>query len=88
MSESEKYIKACASGELTIFQKMALCVNETKKGNKVEIACKMGLWSVIGNESDVYFNALHYFKQYMDDGEYSSIIGGKSVIDNLTKGME
>jgi hypothetical protein len=83
MSEAQKYIDAIKSGELTIFQKMALCVNEVKKGNKIEVACKLGLWSVIGNESDVYFDALHYFKQYMDDGEYSSIIGGKTVIDNL-----
>ena len=71
--------------ELTIFQKMALCVNEVKRGAKVEVACKLGLWSVIGDKSQVYEESLHYFKQYMDDGEYSSIIGGQSVIEKLTQ---
>ena len=74
--------------ELTIFQNMALCVNETKKGEHVEIACKMGLWSVIGPSNTVYHEALHYWKQYADDGEYSSIIGGKTVIENLTNTLQ
>ena len=76
------------SNELTIFQNMALCVNETKKGDQVEIACKMGLWSIIGDSSSVYYKALHYWKQYADDGEYSSIIGGKTVVETLKETLE
>ena len=83
MSESQKYIDAVKSGELTIFQKMALCVNEKKNGDQMEVECKMGLWSVIGPSDAVYFEALHYFKQYKLDGEYSSILGGKSVTELL-----
>jgi hypothetical protein len=30
-------------------------------------------------------DALHYFEQYKLDGEYSSIIGGESVIEKLMK---
>ena len=72
--------------ELTIFQKMALCVNENKRGSLVEIECKLGLWSVIGESKYfIYTDALHYFKQYADDGEYSSNIGGKSVTELLSK---
>ena len=69
--------------KLTIFQKMALCVNEVKRDSNIEVACKFGLWSVVGCKSRVYEEALHYFKQYMDDGEYSSIIGGKNVSEML-----
>ena len=85
MSEVKKYLDAIKSGELTIFQKMALCVNEKKNGDQVEIGCKLGLWSVIGPNNDVYSDALHYFKQYMDDGEYYKILGGKSPVELLTK---
>ena len=74
---------------MEVAQKMALCVNEIKRGEQVEIECKMGLWSVIGNSDSVYFDALHYFKQYMDDGEYYEILGGKSpaevLIENINK---
>ena len=31
--------------------------------------------------------ALHYWHQYKEDGEYSEIIGGKSVIDKLIAQM-
>ncbi len=85
MSEAEKYIDAVANGKLTIFQKMALCVNEIKRGSQVEIECKMGLWSVIGPIDSVYFDSLHYFKQYMDDGEYHKILGGKSPAEILSE---
>jgi len=84
MSESQKYIDAIKNGELTIFQKMALCVNEKRTGDIIEIECSLGLWSVSGTKYEFIYNeALHYFKQYMDDGEYSSIIGGKSVAEKL-----
>lgn len=85
MNEAEKYIDAVANRKLTIFQKMALCVNEIKRGKQVEIECKMGLWSVIGPSSDVYADALHYWKQYADDGEYYKILGGKSPAEILSE---
>lgn len=71
--------------ELTVFQKMALCVNEVRKGNKITIECKLGLWSVSGTISGfIYADAFHYWEQYYNDGEYSSIIGGKTVAEMLT----
>ena len=54
----------------------------------VEISCVLGLWSVRGNTKDAYRDAEHYFIQYKDSGEYSSIIGGESVIDKLIKSKE
>jgi len=72
------------SDQLTVFQKMALCVDYTEEGGTIEISCKLGLWSVCGDNSEfVYNDALHYWKQYADDGEYSHIIGGRNVIDTL-----
>lgn len=60
---------------MDIFQKMALCVDEVQQGTQVEIKCKLGLWSVTGDPFEAYAEALHYFAQYMGDGEYSSILG-------------
>ena len=56
------------------------------KGGRTEIKCKLGLWSVDGYESiNVMCEAMNYFRQYKDDGEYSSIIGGESVTEKLRK---
>lgn len=64
----------------------AKCIDEFETDNGVEICCKLGLWSVSGPDSDsVYVEAFNYWQQYASDGEYSSIIGGESVIEKLTK---
>ena len=48
------------------------------------IECRYGLWSVEGKDHNAVFSeALAYFRQYKEDGEYSSIIGGPSVNDVL-----
>ena len=62
------------------------CTLSLFDGDLWDISCKLGLWSVSGEDKDaVQDEALHYFKQYRDDGEYSSIIGGHSVIEKLTQ---
>jgi len=63
------------------------CVDESMEGGRVTLKCKLGLWSVSAADSDsVYLEAFHYWRQYNDDGEYSSILGGESVMDKLLKG--
>ena len=61
------------------------CVDIIYKGSIVEINCKLGLWEVSGqwDDADIHREALHYWRQYKDDGEYSNILGGESVIDKL-----
>ena len=60
------------------------CVDESIKDGRTSIRCKLGLWSVDAVDSDsVYLEAFHYWRQYADDGEYSSIIGGQSVVDKI-----
>lgn len=49
------------------------------------IECKLGLWSVKGSEHIVLQEAMSYWWQYYDDGEYSSILGGDNVIDKFLK---
>lgn len=40
-----------------------------------EIHCKLGLWSVSGkNLNDVKREALHYWVQYLRDGEYDELL--------------
>ena len=65
--------------KLTIFQKMALCVNEVKRGSNIEVECKLGLWSIEGPKESVYAESLHYWKQYADDGEYSCKYNGSNI---------
>lgn len=39
---------------------------------RCEISCRKGLWSVTApTELEAYREALHYFRQYYGDGEYS-----------------
>ena len=66
------------------------CINVKYNGVMWNIDCKLGLWGVQAPppRENVEREAFHYWQQYASDGEYSSIIGGNSVIDNLTKGME
>ena len=61
------------------------CVNEiTHKDGSISVTCKLGLWGVEDQDSDsVYREAYHYWSQYYDAGEYSSILGGESVGEKL-----
>jgi hypothetical protein len=63
------------------------CITKrTRKNGNTSINCKLGLWGVsASNEFEAIVEALRYWHQYKEDGEYSEIIGGKSVIDRLTK---
>jgi hypothetical protein len=70
------------------FKDFALCVTETRKGDEIEIKCKLGLWSVTGRAADmIYHDALHYWGQYRDHGEYSDLIGGPTVSDKLIEAL-
>lgn len=60
------------------------CVKKTHSELGLTIECKLGLWSVEGrNPLKVEAEAQHYWIQYNDDGEYSSIIGGPTVAEVL-----
>ena len=66
-------------------KQMKLCTKMSKeKCGRTDIDCKLGLWGVSAPTEDMATHqAVHYFRQYRDDGEYSSIIGGKSAIERL-----
>ena len=68
------------------------CTTLAVTNGRTYISCKLGLWSVNSLcYSTAQRNAQHYFKQYKSDGEYSDIIGGKSVEELLMdelKGVE
>ena len=66
------------------FKDFQKCVDITFNGEYYDISCKLGLWGVSGTvQEDVYGDALSYWMQYKEDGEYSNILGGESVIDKL-----
>ena len=65
---------------------MGMCTTYRRKNDLCTISCKLGLWSVSGKCGLALINeADHYFKQYKEDGEYSSIIGGKSASEVLSE---
>lgn len=65
---------------------MEKCATYTRVGERCEIKCRLGLWAVSGKYGlDLINEANHYFEQYKADGEYSEIIGGKTVLEALTK---
>mgnify|MGYP003632111947 FL=1 len=70
------------------------CTNVKYDGVKWKIDCKLGLWGVEAPppRESAEREAFHYWQKYASDGEYSSIIGGKNVIETLfnkhQKGME
>ena len=67
--------------ELTDMEK---CTTYKREGDQCTISCNLGLWSVSGKYGvDIINEALHYFRQYKMDGEYSEILGGKNVMDTL-----
>nr|BDD47738.1 hypothetical protein 1 [Piscirickettsiaceae bacterium] len=50
----------------------------------VMINCRLGLWSVKANTRELTMReAMVYFNQYKADGEYHSIIGGKTPLEVL-----
>jgi len=60
------------------------CTNVKYDGKVWNIDCKLGLWGVSAfNRMDADREAFHYWQQYASDGEYSSIIGGKTVVETL-----
>jgi len=68
------------------------CTNMKTTNAGYEIECKLGLWSVscfkLSEFHKATMEALYYWRQYKDDGEYSSIIGGKNVIETLLEKRE
>lgn len=66
---------------MTDFEK---CTKITFDGHTYEVECILGFWGVESKNKDLALNeAMHYFLQYREYGEYSSIIGGKTVIEVL-----
>ena len=60
------------------------CIKRKAKSYGYSIDCKLGLWGVdASTKAECEDEALHYWQQYKSDGEYSSIIGGKTVIEAL-----
>ncbi len=51
---------------------MRQCTKQTKKDGRVSIDCIFGLWGVSAPDVETAITeALHYFRQYYADGEYS-----------------
>jgi hypothetical protein len=52
------------------------CATYKRRGDRCEISCKLGLWSVEGPFGLQIINeAEHYFQQYKADGEYDGLLG-------------
>lgn len=65
---------------MTEMEEFDACTTYRRRGEKCTISCKMGLWSVEGKYGLSLINeAMHYWRQYKSDGEYSSIIGGETA---------
>ena len=55
---------------------MRKCVIYTRRGDRCEIKCRLGLWSVEGPYGLLLINeAERYFRQYKEDGEYDKLLG-------------
>ena len=55
---------------------MEKCATYTRRGERCEIKCRLGLWSVEGPYGLALINeAGHYFEQYKSDGEYDKLLG-------------
>ena len=54
---------------------MEKCTVYTRRGDRCEIKCKFGLWSVEGPFGLALIReAEHYFRQYKEDGEYRELL--------------
>ena len=69
-----------------LHEDFAKCTSTVFDGDSWDISCNLGLWSVFAaDKAQAQDEALHYFSQYKEDGEYSSIIGGQSVVEKITQ---
>ena len=72
------------STEFEEFQKCTVVIKH--RCGRTAINCKLGLWGVDAPTlQQAVDEAKCYFSQYKLDGEYSSIIGGESVVEKLTQ---
>lgn len=54
---------------------MEKCCIYRRRGDRCEIKCRLGFWSVEGPYSLQLINeANHYFQQYRADGEYDELL--------------
>jgi hypothetical protein len=59
------------------YTEMEKCTIYTWRGDRCEIKCRLGLWSVEGPYGLALINeAAHYFRQYREDGEYNELLSG------------
>ena len=72
---------------MTELEKFLKCTTKPiHKDGRFVIKCNLGLWSVEAYHKHlVITEAMHYFRQYANDGEYSEFIGGKTASENLQK---
>ena len=67
---------------MTDFEK---CTSTIFDGDTWDIECKLGLWGVTSEDKDAAQDeALHYWQQYKDGGEYHEILGGESPVEKLS----
>lgn len=55
---------------------MKRCVKIKRKDGITIIECRLGLWVVSGPYSDAMREAVRYFEQYKQDGEYEHLLEG------------
>ena len=73
---------------MTEMKEFNACTLYTRRGDRCTIACKLGLWRVDGEYGLPLINeALHYWRQYKSDGEYSSIIGGPTLAEVVVEDL-
>ena len=57
---------------------MEKCTIYTRRGDRCQIKCRLGLWSVEGPYGLALINeADHYYQQYKADGEYDELLSNK-----------
>ena len=66
-------------------QQFEICVQRSRnKQADYVFTCKKGLWEVVSYSSPKgYREAMHYFQQYKEDGEYHEFIGGPTLLQAL-----
>lgn len=62
------------------YENFKKCTNTVFDGDVWDIECKLGLWGVsCADKEQAQDEALYYFRQYYQDGEYKKLLaGGKS----------
>ena len=69
---------------MNIDDRMNKCIDIKNVSGVITIKCKLGFWSVSGrDQKEVVSDARHYFGQYLSDGEYHELVGGKSPLQIL-----